>query len=270
MSKISSLAHVHPDAQIGDNVTIEPFAVIHGEVSIGEGTHVMSQSVIMNGSVIGKNCTIFPGAVIGAIPQDLKFVGEKTTVEIGDGTTIRECVTVNRGTKDKWKTVVGRNCLIMAYAHIAHDCILGDNVILANAVQLAGHVEVGNYAIVSGLSGAVQFTRIGAHSYVAGNTVIRKDVPPYVKAAREPMSFAGINSVGLQRSKFSSEKIQEITSIYRVLFIEKNTTSAAMLKIENSFTATRERDIILDFVKNSKTGIIKRPSKSDSDDDSTI
>ncbi|MCW3107967.1 MAG: lpxA [Segetibacter sp.] len=270
MSKISSLAHIHPDAKIGDNVTIDPFAVIHGEVSIGEGTHVMSQAIIMDGSVIGKNCTIYPGAVIGAIPQDLKFVGEKTVVDIGDGTTIRECVTVNRGTKDKWKTKLGKNCLIMAYAHIAHDCILGDHVILANAVQLAGHVEVGNHAIISGLTGAVQFTRIGAHTYIAGNTVIRKDVPPYVKAAREPMSFAGINSVGLQRSKFSAEKIKEITDIYRVLFIEKNTTSSAVEKIETSFPSTKERDTIIDFIKSSKTGIIKRPSKTESDDDSTF
>jgi UDP-N-acetylglucosamine acyltransferase len=230
----------------------------------------MSQAIVMDGSVIGSNCTIYPGAVIGAIPQDLKFVGEKTTVEIGDGTTIRECVTVNRGTKDKWKTVLGKNCLIMAYAHIAHDCILGNHVILANAVQLAGHVEVGNAAIVSGLTGAVQFTRIGAHTYIAGNTVIRKDVPPYVKAAREPMSFAGINTVGLQRSGFSAEKIQEITDIYRLLFLEKNTTSAALAKIETSFPSTKERDAILEFVKGSKTGIIKRPSKTDSNDDQTF
>lgn len=267
MSRISSLAHIHPDAKIGENVTIDPFAVIQGEVFIGADSHVMSHATIMDGSIIGKNCSIYPGAVIGAIPQDLKFVGEKTTVEIGDGTTIRECVTVNRGTKDKWKTVLGKNCLIMAYAHIAHDCILGDYVILANAVQLAGHVEVGNHAIISGLSGAVQFTRIGAHTYIAGNTVIRKDVPPYVKAAREPMSFAGINSVGLQRSKFSADKIKEITDIYRVLFIEKTTTSLALEKIEASFSSTTERDAILDFVKNSKTGIIKRPSKTESDDD---
>jgi len=270
MSIISPLAHIHPDAKIGDNVKVDPFAVIHAEVSIGEGTHVMSHVVIMDGSNIGKNCVIFPGAVIGAIPQDLKFVGEKTTVEIGDGTTIRECVTVNRGTKDKWKTTVGKNCLLMAYAHIAHDCIIGDNVILANAVQLAGHVEVGNFAIISGLSGAVQFTRIGAHTYIAGNTVVRKDVPPYVKAAREPMVFAGINSVGLQRSKFSPEKIKEITDIYRVLFIEKNTTSAALEKIEASFESTRERDAIIEFVKSSKTGIIKRPSKTANDDDNAF
>jgi UDP-N-acetylglucosamine acyltransferase len=267
MSTISSLAHIHPDAKIGENVTIAPFAVVGGDVLIGDGTHVMSHAIIMDGSIIGKNCTIFPGAVVGAIPQDLKFAGEKTTVEIGDGTTIRECVTVNRGTKDKWKTVVGKNCLLMAYSHVAHDCIIGDHVILANSVQLAGHVEVGNHAIISGLSGAVQFTRIGPHTYIAGNTVIRKDVPPYVKAAREPMSFAGINSVGLQRSKFDQEKIQEITNIYRVLFIEKNPTSVALEKIEASFPATPERDAILTFIKSSKTGIIKRPSKTDTDDD---
>jgi UDP-N-acetylglucosamine acyltransferase len=264
---ISPLAYIDKDARIGENVTIDPFAVIHGEVSIGDGTHIMSHAVIMSGSNIGKNCVIYPGAVIGAIPQDLKFVGEKTTVEIGDGTTIRECATVNRGTKDKWKTILGKNCLIMGYAHIAHDCVLGNNVILANAVQLAGHVEIGNYAILSGLSGAVQFTRIGAHTYVAGHTVVRKDVPPYVKAAREPMSFAGINTVGLQRSKFSPEKIQEITNIYKILFIEKNTTTAALEKVKASFPATPERDAILDFITTSKTGIIKRPSKTESDED---
>jgi UDP-N-acetylglucosamine acyltransferase len=264
---ISSLAYIDKDAKIGENVIIEPFAVIHGEVSIGNGTHIMSHAVIMNGSRIGKNCVIYPGAVIGAIPQDLKFVGEQTTVEIGDGTTVRECATVNRGTKDKWKTILGQNCLIMGYAHIAHDCVLGNNVILANAVQLAGHVEIGNYAILSGLSGAVQFTRIGAHTYVAGHTVVRKDVPPYVKAAREPMSFAGINTVGLQRSKFSAEKIREITDIYKILFIEKITTTAALEKVEASFPPTAERNAILDFIKASKTGIIKRPSKTESDED---
>ena len=269
MSTISPMAHIHPDAKIGSNVTVDPFAVIHGEVSIGDGSHIMSHAVIMDGSIIGKNCRIFPGAVISAIPQDLKFVGEKTTVEIGDGTTIRECVTVNRGTKDKWTTVLGKNCLIMAYAHIAHDCILGDNVILANAVQLAGHVEVGNYAIVSGLSGAVQFTRIGAHTYIAGNGVVRKDVPPYIKAAREPMSYAGINAVGLQRARFSAEKIQEITDIYRIIFLEKNTTTAALSKIEASFPSSAERDNILNFIKTSQTGIIKRPSKIVATDDDT-
>jgi UDP-N-acetylglucosamine acyltransferase len=268
MSNISPLAQVHPNARISNNVTIDAFCVIHEDVSIGEGSHIMSHVSIFDGAVIGKNVLIFPGAIISAIPQDLKFVGEKTTVEIGDGTTIRECVTINRGTKEKWKTVIGSNCLLMAYAHVAHDCILGNNVILANAVQLAGHVEVGDFAIISGLSGAVQFTRIGAHTYIAGNTVVRKDVPPYVKAAREPMSFAGINAVGLQRCKFTPEKVEEITNIYRVLFVEKNTTTAALEKIEANFPASSERDTILEFVRSSKTGIIKRPSKTANDEDS--
>ncbi len=269
MSTISPLAHISPDAKIGENVTIESFAVIHGDVSIGNDCHIMSHAVIMDGAIIGNKCNIFPGSVVGAIPQDLKFAGEKTTAEIGDGTTIREFVTINRGTKDKLKTVVGKNCLIMAYAHVAHDCILGDNVILANSVQLAGHVEIGNYAIVSGLSGAVQFTRIGAHTYIAGNTVIRKDVPPFVKAAREPMSFAGINSVGLQRTRYSEEKIKEITDIYRIIFVEKNTTSAALQRIKSTFAPTAERDSILSFIKSSKTGIIKRPYKNATDDEDT-
>jgi UDP-N-acetylglucosamine acyltransferase len=266
MSTISPLAHVHPTATIGNNVTIDPFAVIHDDVTIGEGSHIMSHAVIMSGSSIGKNCSIFPGAVIGAIPQDLKFVGEKTTVEIGDHTTIRECVTVNRGTKDKWKTVIGSHCLLMAYAHVAHDCILGDHVILANSVQLAGHVEVGDYAILGGLSGAHQFSRIGAHTYIAGNCVIRKDIPPYVKSAREPMSYMGINVVGLTRSNFSKEKIHEISDIYHTLFVEKNTTSSALEAIEKNFPASAERDSILQFIRSSKSGIIKRPSKSNDDD----
>jgi UDP-N-acetylglucosamine acyltransferase len=219
----------------------------------------------MSGSKIGKNCLVFPGAVIGAIPQDLKFVGEQTTVEIGDYTTIREYVTINRGTKEKWKTVVGSHCLLMAYAHIAHDCILGDHVILANAVQLAGHVEVGDYAILGGLSGAQQFTRIGAHTYIAGNSVIRKDIPPYVKSAREPMGYMGVNIVGLTRSNFNKEKIKEISDIYSRLFVEKTSTSAALEDIEKTFRPSAERDAILQFVRSSKSGIIKRPSKINED-----
>ncbi len=267
---ISHLAHIHPNATIGADVTIDPFAVVHEDVVIGDGTHIMSHAVILDGSVIGKNCTIFPGAVISGIPQDLKFIGEKTTAEIGDNTTIRECVTINRGTQEKFKTVVGKNCLLMAYAHVAHDCILGDHVILANSVQLAGHVEVGDYAILGGLAGAHQFTRIGAHTYIAGNTVIRKDIPPYVKSAREPMSYMGINVVGLTRLGFSKEKIKEISDIYHVLFVEKNSTTAALQLIESTFESTPERDEILEFVKTSKSGIIKRPSKIANDEDYTF
>ncbi len=249
---------------------IDPFAVIYEDVEIGEGSHIMSHAMIMDGSRIGKQCVIFPNAVISAIPQDLKFIGEKTTAEIGDHTTIRECVTINRGTKAYWKTVVGSHCLLMAYAHVAHDCVLGDYVILANAVQLAGHVEVGDHAILGGLAGAHQFTRIGAYTYIAGNTVIRKDIPPYVKSAREPMSYMGINIVGLQRSNFNKEKIKEISDIYHILFVEKHTTSDALEIIESTFDASPERDGILQFVRSSKTGIIKRPSKTSNDEDYTF
>lgn len=264
---ISPLAHIHPNAKIGTNVTIDPFAVINDKVSIGDNTHIMSNAVIASGTTIGKSCQVFPSAVIGAIPQDLKFVGEDTTVEIGDFTTLREFVTVNRGTKDKWKTVIGSHCLLMAYAHVAHDCILGDHVILANAVQLAGHVTVDDFAILGGLAAAQQFVRIGAHTYVAGHTLIRKDVPPYVKAAREPISYMGVNIVGLQRCKIPKETITAISNIYHVLFVEKHTTSAALSLIDEKFDSSPVKEQIVQFVKTSQAGIIKRHSKIGNDDD---
>lgn len=264
---ISPLAHISPEAIIGKNVRVDPFAVIYEGVTLGDDTHVMSNVVIMQGTTIGKNCVIFPGAVIGAIPQDLKFVGEKTTVEIGDNTTIRECVTISRGTKDRWKTVVGTNCLIMAYAHIAHDCIIGNNVILANAVQLAGHVEVGDYAIIGGLSGAAQFIRIGAHTYIGGDASINKDVPPYIRAGRLPLSYVGINSVGLQRRGFSTDVINEILEIYRTIYIRGMNTSQAIEFVETQLPASKEKDSITTFIKESKRGIIKSSTKGESDED---
>jgi len=264
---ISTLASIHPNAQIGNNVTVDPFAVIHDNVVIGDDTHIMSHAVIMSYSRIGKGCRIFPGAVIGAIPQDLKFIGEETTAEIGDFTTIRECVTVNRGTKDKHKTVVGSHCLLMAYAHVAHDCLISDHVILANGVQLAGHVEVGEYAIIGGLAGAHQFTRIGAHTYIAGHTVIRKDVPPYVKAAREPMSYMGLNIVGLQRRSFSKEKIDTIAQIYHTLFIGNHSTTTALEKIKEKIPESETKQEILQFILASRTGVIKRYAKNGVDED---
>ena len=263
---LSTMAHISPNAQLGENVKVDPFAVIHEDVRIGEGTHIMSGAVIMSGTTIGKNCLVFPGAVLGAIPQDLKFIGEKTTVEIGDNTTIRECVTVNRGTQDKWKTVVGSNCLLMAYAHVAHDCILGNSVILANSVQLAGHVEVGDFAIIGGMSGASQFTRIGAHTYIAGHTVINKDVPPFIKAGRIPISYAGVNSVGLQRRGFSSESINGILEIYRTIYNKGYNTTQALEVIEKELPDCEERNMILSFVKTSSRGIIKVFSKADMDE----
>ncbi len=266
MSTISPLAYIHPKAIIGNNVTIEPFAMIHDEVTIGDGCHIMSNTVLMNGAILGNNVSVHPGAVIGAIPQDLKFVGEKTIAQVGDNTTVRECVTINRGTVEKNKTVVGANCLLMAYSHVAHDCILGDYVILGNCVQLAGHVIIDDYAILSGMAGAHQFAHIGAHAYIAGHTVIRKDVPPFIKAAREPLSYMGINIVGLQRRGFTKEAISEISDIYHRLFVEKNTTSAALEIIDATFDPSPQKELILSFVKKSKTGIIRRPSKLNDED----
>lgn len=262
---ISPLAHIHPDARIGKAVRIDPFAVIHEEVIIGDGTHIMSNAVLLPGTQIGKECLIYPGAVIGGIPQDLKFVGEKTTVEIGDHTTIRECVTINRGTQDKFKTSIGSHCLIMAYAHIAHDCILGDHVILANAVQLAGHVQVGDYAIIGGLAGASQFARIGAHTYIAGQSAISKDVPPFIKAGKAPLGYVGINSVGLKRRGFSSETINGILNVYRTLYYRNLNTSQAIASIEQEIPAFSERDEILSFIRESARGIIRSSGEDNSD-----
>jgi UDP-N-acetylglucosamine acyltransferase len=215
----------------------------------------------MEGSVIGKNCRIFPGAVVGAIPQDLKFVGEKTIVQIGDHTTIRECVTINRGTKDKWKTVIGDHCLLMAYTHVAHDCLIGNYVILANSVQLAGHVEIGDHAILGGLAAAIQFARIGPHTYIAGHTEIRKDVPPFIKAGRNPLTYVGVNSVGLQRRGFSLEKVNEILDIYRHLYNKNMNTTQALDFIEEQLPLSAERNDILKFIRSSEKGIVKLYTK---------
>ena len=251
------LAYVHPGAKIAKNVVIEPFAVIHNNVEIGEGTWIGSNVTIMEGARIGKNCNIFPGAVISAVPQDLKFEGEDTITQIGNGTTIREVVTINRGTKDRGQTVIGENCLIMAYCHIAHDCIVGDNCIFSNNSTLAGHITVGNYVVLAGMAAVHQFCMIGNHAFVSGGSLVRKDVPPYVKAAREPLSYVGINSIGLRRRGFKSEKISEIQSIYRILYQKNYNTSQAAEIIEAEMEATPERDEILQFIKNSKRGIMK-------------
>ena len=264
---ISPLASIHPKAQLGSNVTIDPFAVVQENVVIGDGSHIMSHAVLLPFSRIGKECRIFPGSVIGGVPQDLKYVGEETTAEVGDHTTIRECVTINRGTKDKWKTKVGSHCLLMAYTHIAHDCIIGDHVILANGVQLAGHVEIGDYAIIGGLAGAHQFTRIGAHTYIAGHSVIRKDVPPYVIAAREPMSYMCLNIVGLQRRHFPQEQIDTISRIYHLLFIGNYSTTKAITLINEQVQDGPLKTEILRFIEESKAGIIKRYSKNGIDED---
>ena len=251
------LAYVHPGAKIAKNVVIEPFTTIDNNVIIGDGTWIGPNVTIMEGARIGKNCNIFPGSVISAVPQDLKFNGEDTTAEIGNNTTIREAVTINRGTSDRMKTKIGENCLIMAYSHIAHDCIVGDNCIFSNNSTLAGHITIGSFVILAGFVAVHQYCTIGDHAFVAGGSLVRKDVPPFVKAARQPLSYVGINSVGLRRRGFSSEKITEIQTIYRLLFQKKYNTTQATEIIEAEMTATPERDEILNFIQNSQRGIMK-------------
>ncbi|WP_304969392.1 acyl-ACP--UDP-N-acetylglucosamine O-acyltransferase [uncultured Muribaculum sp.] len=251
------LAYVHPAAKIAPSVVIDPFVTIDQNVEIGEGTRIGSNVTIMEGARIGKNCTIFPGAVISAIPQDLKFRGEDTLAIIGDNTTIRECVTVNRGTVARGKTVVGNNCLLMAYCHVAHDCIVGDNVIMSNATQLAGEVVVDNFAVIGGGTLVHQFCHIGPHVMIQGGALVNKDIPPYVKAAREPIAYAGVNSIGLRRRNFSNEQIREIQEIYRYLYLSGLNVSDAVERIEAELPATKERDEIILFVRNSKRGIIR-------------
>lgn len=254
---ISSLASIHPSAKIGNNVTIDAFAVIYADVVIGDDTWIGPNATLFDGARIGKGCKVFPGAVISAIPQDLKFKGEVTTAEIGDYSTIRECVTVNRGTVDKNKTVIGSHCLLMAYAHVAHDCVIGNNVILANSVNLAGHVTIDDYAILEGMVAVAQFLHIGAHSFIAGGTLVRKNVPPFAKAAREPISYAGINSVGLRRRGFNDDNIKLIQDIYRILFQKGLATNKALAEIESDVTASPLRDQIIQFVKDSPKGIMR-------------
>jgi UDP-N-acetylglucosamine acyltransferase len=242
-----NLTNIHPNAKLHPTVVVEPFSTIYEDVEIGEGTWIGPNVTIMEGARIGKNCKIFPGAVISGTPQDLKFEGEKTETFIGDNTTIREYVTVSRGTSDKLKTVIGSNCLLMAYVHIAHDCFVGDNCIIANAVQVAGHVEMSDHVIIGGSSAVHQFVKIGAHSIISGGSLVRKDVPPYVKAAREPLSYCGVNMIGLKRRGFSQDDISEIQEIYRRLFMNGENYTKATGNIEKEMPETDLRNIVLDF-----------------------
>jgi UDP-N-acetylglucosamine acyltransferase len=264
---IHPLTYIHPDAKLAPNVKIDPFTVIHKNVEIGEGTWIGSNVTIMEGARIGKNCRVFPSAVISAIPQDLKFAGEETIVEIGNNTTIRECVTIHRGTRDRWKTIVGDNCLIMAYSHIAHDCTVGNNCVLSNNTTLGGHITVGDYARLGGMTAVHQFCNIGAHSFIAGGSLVSKDVPPYVKAARYPLSYVGVNSIGLKRRGYSMEKINQILDIYRVLFVRNYNVSKALNIIETELPATDERDEIVSFIRESGRGIMKGYSRIRTNDD---
>ena len=254
---ISPLAYISENAQIGENVTIDPFAVIYENVSIGDGTRIHSNASIYPGTRIGKNCEVFPGAVIGVIPQDLKFNGENTTVEIGDNTVIRECVTIHRGTEDRMKTVIGNNCLLMTYVHVAHDCLIGNNVILASYTGISGHVIIDDFAILEGKVAAQQFVHIGKHAFVGGASLIRKDIPPYVKAAREPLTFAGVNSVGLRRRGYTDEQVREIEDIYRLLYVQNSNVSKGLIQIEEQLPSSPLRNEIVEFIRAADKGVIR-------------
>jgi UDP-N-acetylglucosamine acyltransferase len=257
MGNISPLAVVHPNAKIGENTTVGPFTVIEGDVVIGDNCYIHSNAVILDGARIGNNCKVFPGAVVAGIPQDLKFRGEITTAEIGDNTTLRECVTVNRGTVAKGKTVVGKNCLIMAYSHIAHDCVLKDNIIIGNASQIAGEVEIDDFAIVSGGTLVHQFSKISKHVMIQGGSRIGKDIPPYTLIGRDPIVYCGINIVGLRRRGFTNEQVYMIQDIYRTIYTRGLNNSDALKAIETEYAPCEERDLILNFIKSSKRGIVR-------------
>jgi UDP-N-acetylglucosamine acyltransferase len=263
---IHPLTYIHPEAKIGANVTVEPFTTIHKNVEIGEGTWIGSNVTIMEGARIGKNCKIFPSAVISGIPQDLKYKGEDTLTIIGDNCTIRECVTINRGTIDRKKTEIGSNCLIMAYSHIAHDCSVGNYCIFANNTTLAGHITIGDNVVLGGLTAVQQFVRIGSHSFVTGGSLVRKDVPPYIKAAREPISYAGVNSVGLKRRGYDTQKINHILDIYRILFVRGYNVSKALDIIEAEIPVSDERDEIVNFIRETGRGIMRGYTRRNNED----
>lgn len=254
----SQLIAVHPKAKIGQNVHIDPFVVIEEDVVIGDDCRIGAHAVLMNGTRLGNNCKVFPGAILGAMPQDLKFDKEQTLLEIGNNVTIREYCTLNKGTSAKGTTVIGDNCLLMAYVHVAHDCVIEPNCIIANSVNLAGHIHIGAYARIGGNAAVQQFVNIGQHCFLAGGTLVRKSVPPFIKAAREPLSYAGVNSIGLKRSGFSTEQVHNIQDIYRILYVKRGfNTKDALRHIESELPNTNESKQILNFIKETDRGIIR-------------
>ena len=254
---ISPLANISQDAKIGKNVTIDAFASVLGNAVIGDNTHIHSNAMIYPDTTIGSGCQIFPGAIIGIVSQDLKYKGEPTTTSVGNNTIIREYVTIHKGTADRMTTSVGDNCLLMAYVHVAHDCMIGNNVIIANSVGLSGHITVEDFAIIEGMCGTQQFITVGAHSFVAGFSQIRKSVPPFVRCAREPLQFIGVNTIGLGRRGFDKEVIRQVEDIYRLIFVRGHNMTNALEIIEQEIENTPTRNQIISFIKNQKDGIIK-------------
>ncbi|MCL5034453.1 MAG: acyl-ACP--UDP-N-acetylglucosamine O-acyltransferase [Bacteroidetes bacterium] len=256
-TSIDPRAVVSPRAELGDGVSVGPFTVIEDDVVIGDGSTVASSAYIANGARIGKSCTIHHGAVVSNAPQDLKYRDEKTILELGDNTVVREYCTLHRGTVETGKTVIGSDCLLMAYVHVAHDCRVGSRCILANAVTLAGHVHIGEWVTIGGLTPIHQFVNIGSHSMIGGGLRVSKDVPPYVLAGREPLRYDGVNVIGLRRRGFTRERIESIENIYRVLYSSGMMVSEAVMRIESEFSGSDEASNVLNFVKASSRGIIR-------------
>jgi UDP-N-acetylglucosamine acyltransferase len=250
-------SYIHPNAKLAESVIVEPFVSISKDVEIGEGTWIGPHVTILEGARIGKNCKIFPGAVISAVPQDLKYKGEKSIVEIGDNVVIREYVTVNKGTEYSMTTKIGNNCMLMAYVHIAHDCIIGDNCILANNTNLAGHITIEDFAILGGACNIQQFVKIGRHAILSGGSLVNKDIPPFVRAARHPSSYAGVNSIGLRRRGFTTEQINHILDIYRIIYVRGLNVSNALKVVETEIGDSPEKDEIVTFIRDSLRGIMK-------------
>lgn len=254
---IQKYTDIHQNARIDTGANIQNFVTIEEDVVIGKNCWIGSGAVIMNGARLGDNVKIFPGAIIAGVPQDLKFNGEESLVEIGDNTTIREYVTVNRGTAAAGTTRIGNNCLIQAYCHVAHDCNIGNNCIMSNNATLAGHVILDDYAILGGMSAVHQFSHIGAHTMVGGFSKVRTDVPPYIKAARDPLSYAGVNSIGLKRRGFTQERVHHIQDIYRILFVFGKNFNKSVEQIKAEIPDSEDKTTILNFITQSNRGIIK-------------
>ena len=257
MTDIHSTAIVSKSAQLGNDVSIGPYCIVEDDVVIGDGSRLTSSSRLGSGTVLGTNVQIFHGAVIGTIPQDLKFGGEKSKAVIGDDTVVREYATINRGTKAHGVTTIGKNCLLMAYSHIAHDCIIGDNVILVNSVNLAGHIEIDEYAIIGGVVPVHQFVKIGAHSMIGGGFRVQQDICPYALVGGYPLRVVGINSIGLKRRGFSTEVVRQLEKAFKILFFSKLNTTQAVERIKDEIEIIPEVKVILDFLERSERGIVK-------------
>ena len=254
---VNDNAFIHPAAKLASDVKVDPFTTIAGDVEIGEGTWIGSHVTIMDGVKIGRNCKIFPGAVLGAIPQDLKYSGEDTKLIIGDNVTVLEFCTLNKGTEAGGSTTIGDGCLLMAYVHVAHDCVLENNCVLANCVNLAGHIHLEAFVQLGGLTAVHQFVKIGKHSFIGGGSLVRKDVPPYIKAAREPLAFSGVNTIGLRRRGFTSEAVHQIEDIYRTLYVKGHNVRQAVDRIKDEAPDSEYKTAILDFIENSQRGLIR-------------